>query len=74
MAWSKLIALCLLRANTRVNLRKIEDRKHYDIETDCATVSDGNLDECIELPGKQIEMNETLSIVRTVYGDPLITK
>ena len=38
---------------------------------DCATVADGKLDECIELPGKQIEMSGKLSIVRTdPFTDP----
>jgi hypothetical protein len=59
--------------------------KHYDVEMDCATVADGKLDECIELPGKQIEMSGKLSIVRTdpftesgklsiVRTDPFMTR
>src|ERR1019366_8051977 len=38
MAWSKLIALCLLRANTRVSPGKIEDR--MDIERSCPALDD----------------------------------
>jgi hypothetical protein len=43
----------------------VEAGKHYDVEMDCATVADGKLDECIELPGKLIEMSGKLSKVRT---------
>jgi len=42
-----------------------EAGKHYDVEMDCATVADGKLDACVELPGEQREMNRKVSIVRT---------
>jgi len=45
----------------------VEAGKHYDIEMDCATVADGKLDECIELPRQRIEMSKTLSKVRTRF-------
>jgi hypothetical protein len=32
---------------------------------DCATIADGKLDECVKLPGKQIEMSARLSKVKT---------
>ena len=38
---------------------------------DSATVADGKLDECIELPGKQIKMSGLLSKVRI---DPFMTR
>jgi hypothetical protein len=37
----------------------------YDIEMDCATVGDGQLDQRIELLGEQGKMSDKLSIVRT---------
>jgi len=36
-------------------------KNRMDIEMDCATVADGNLDECLEMPGKQIKMSGKLS-------------
>ena len=35
---------------------------------DCATVPDGNLDECLDLPGKQIEMSGFPSKVKTRFS------
>ena len=41
----------------------------FDVEMDCVTVTDGELDECLQLPGKQIEMSIKLSKVTRFQFD-----
>jgi RHS repeat-associated protein len=57
-------------ATNGVPIYTVEAGNHYDVEMDSATDADGKLDECIELPGKQIEMTGKLSKVRT---DPFLS-